>query len=210
VEKVTAALRGLEEMGATILENAARRIEDESRAGDDRVRRLVRAARSLLDLESADLRRRRERTRRGAMTLLTAARRDLGRHALSIPRITGRLLEGRRSVLEQMVRQVVQGARRDFSSSARRLSEMAALLGPRTARRLALDAARVEARARRLYLVDPRRVVERGYAILRTPGGSIVTDAATAPAGIPIRADLRRGALRLRSEGPERMDEGGG
>jgi exodeoxyribonuclease VII large subunit len=50
--------------------------------------------------------------------------------------------------------------------------------------------------------VDPRRVVERGYAILRLADGRALVDAEAAPAGSAVDAELRRGALRLRSEGP--------
>ena len=57
------------------------------------------------------------------------------------------------------------------------------------------------ARERRLALVDPRRVLDRGYAILRTEGDGVLTDAGDAPAGSVLSAELRRGALRLRSEG---------
>jgi exodeoxyribonuclease VII large subunit len=51
--------------------------------------------------------------------------------------------------------------------------------------------------------VDPRRVVERGYAIVRSAGGKVLTDAAGAPAGARLRAELRKGSIRMTSEGPE-------
>jgi exodeoxyribonuclease VII large subunit len=76
------------------------------------------------------------------------------------------------------------------------------LFRPASQRRLGLETERTVARERRLALVDPRRVIDRGYAILRTEGDGVLTDAGDAPAGTAVSAELRRGALRLRSEGP--------
>ena len=59
------------------------------------------------------------------------------------------------------------------------------------------------ARGRRLHLVDPRRVLDRGYAILRTGDGRVLTTAELAPAGTVLSARLKRGGLRLRSEGAD-------
>ena len=52
-----------------------------------------------------------------------------------------------------------------------------------------------------LRLVDPRRVLERGYALLRVEGGEVLTRAGQAPEGTMVRARLKSGSLRLRSEG---------
>ena len=46
-------------------------------------------------------------------------------------------------------------------------------------------------------------MIERGYAVLRGVDGGVVTDAAAAPAGARLRAELRSGFLRVTSEGPE-------
>jgi len=54
-----------------------------------------------------------------------------------------------------------------------------------------------------LHLVHPRRVVERGYAILRDATGRVIASAAAAAHDELVRAELRSGVLRLRSEGPE-------
>ena len=82
------------------------------------------------------------------------------------------------------------------------------MLGPRTLRLLRQENERTDARTRRLHLLDPQRVLERGYSILRLEQGDLLTRAASAPAGTPLRADLKQGALRLRSEGT--IDERGG
>ena len=81
-------------------------------------------------------------------------------------------------------------------------------ISPRVRRFLAQASERTVQRGRRLDLVDPRRVLERGYSILRTAEGTVLQDAGLAPAGTSVRAQLKRGSLQLRSEGP--MYEQGG
>jgi len=203
VETVAAALRRLEEHAGEILDLSERRIVLEARAGADRARRLVRAVRSLLDLESAELKRRRERTVRGARAVVAQATRELVRRAVGIPRAVCLLLERRRALLEGAIRQLAQGARRDLATSAGWLSEIASALRPRSRRRSSMELERTESRARRLQLLDPRRVVDRGYCILRKRAGVVVTDPDDAPEGSLLRAELRRGVLLLHSEGPE-------
>ena len=62
--------------------------------------------------------------------------------------------------------------------------------------------------ARRLHLVDPHRVLGRGYSILRGGDGRVLAAAELAPAGTPLTAELKRGRLRLRSEGE--IEQAGG
>ncbi len=208
VQKVQEALDRVEEAGRQALSTAAQRIEDEKRSQEERALRLARAAAGMLDRARSDLAQRRLRTARGARSLLASASRELARRGFAVPRAASLLLERMRVLVQQSVRQLVQGTRRDLAAASRHLVEMVASLGPRGLRRLGIEKERSEARARRLHLVDPRRVVERGYAILREGGGGVVTDAAAAPAGTVLRAELRRGALRLRSEGAA-IEEGG-
>jgi exodeoxyribonuclease VII large subunit len=181
VERVTEALRRVEEAALAVVEAAAARVREEAQAAADRARRLVRAVRTLLE---------RERT-------------ETSRWISRVPRGAAMLLGRRRAELDAGARQLVQGARRDLAAATTRTTELARALAPRSARRVATELERTEARARRLHLVHPHRVVERGYAILRGPTGRVVTAAAAAPAGTPLRAELKRGALRVRSEGPE-------
>lgn len=208
VERVRDSAERIEALGRAVADAAARTLEGEGQAHADRSRRLARAARAMLDRERAEVVHRRLRAVRGARALLASALHDLERRASGIPRAAILHVERRRAVLDQSARQLVLGARRDLATSARRISESVRALGPRGLRHLALETERAEARARRLHLVDPRRVVERGYAILRAAGGGVVSDARDAPADTPLRAELRRGRLRLRSEGAE--PEGGG
>jgi exodeoxyribonuclease VII large subunit len=202
VERVQEECARVEERRSSLLEAVFLRIDGEKLAGRGRAVRLARAVRSRLDLERAALRTRRQRTGRAALTALGGASRELGRLSLALPRASVRLLEGRRIAVEQMVRQVVLGSRRDLAVSRKHVGDLAMLVGRKSRLRLVHEAERDETRARRLHLVDPRRVVERGYAILRSEG-RVVTDAGAAPPGTAVRAEVRKGVLRLRSEGAE-------
>ena len=82
------------------------------------------------------------------------------------------------------------------------MEELVGWISPRVRRFLAQASERTMQRGRRLDLVDPRRVLERGYSILRTAEGTVLQDAGLAPAGTSVRAQLKRGSLQLRSEGP--------
>lgn len=201
VEAVRLALDRVESACGAIVDEAADALRAARRDGDERALRLVRAARAALVLEALELRRRRERTGLAARARLGAAGRDLDRTSRETPRSAVRLLDRGRLALEQAVRQLAQGARRDLAAATRRTTEIGAGLSPRAARLFSLEDERVEARGRRLHLLDPRRVVERGYAILRGPSLRVVTDPAAAPAGTALTVELRAGALRARSEG---------
>ncbi len=99
------------------------------------------------------------------------------------------------------MRALLQSARRDLAAAARRVGQLAAAVGPRSNRLARTETERTLARERRLRSVDPRSVLDRGYSILRLDGGPTLSDAAAAPAGTAVCAQLRRGSLRLRSEG---------
>jgi exodeoxyribonuclease VII large subunit len=181
LERVGEYLERIDLAGSEILREAATAIREERSAMTDSLARLVRASNHILEKEASALRLRRERTVWSTRTLLDAAFGELLRLAGAIPRsATSRI------------------ARREAE-----LEGISLALGPRSLRTLALESERLDARGRRLHLVDPRRVVERGYSILRLEGGTILTDAGDSPAGTPVRAELRRGRLRLRSEGRE-------
>jgi exodeoxyribonuclease VII large subunit len=203
VERVLEGHRALEARLAEILVRGRQILHDESREARGRARQLARAAQALLGRASETLSQQRRRAAQGTRARLGGAETDLSRRAARVPRAALLLVERRASRLEEGVRQLRQGTTRDLSAASRRLDDTASLLGPRAARRLALEAERVEARGRRLRLLDPRRVVERGYAILRSDRGGVITDAARAPQGTTLTAELKQGVLRLRSEGPE-------
>jgi len=186
VETVRRSLETLEQTCATLLEAATRRLAEERQRQAQRGGRLVRSARSLLERELDTLGHRRARTGRAATVHLAR----------------------QRVFLDNMRRAISQAASRDVVSARGRIDETAQTLAPRAGRLTAGERERLDLRSRRLHLVDPRRVVERGYAILRGAEGGVLTDAAEAPAGTRVQAELRGGRLALRSLGPpERAEE---
>lgn len=187
VDAVAEALRRVEDAGLEILDEARSFIEAERLHRRDASRRLARAVRAYLEVERVELRRRRD----------------------ALGRATTRRIETSRAGLAAAARQLGQGASRDLEGESRRVVDGARTLGPRVARALALETERNEARARRMHLVDPRRVVERGYAIVRSVSGRVITDAADARRGTQLTAELRSGRLSLLSEGaiPEERSE---
>jgi exodeoxyribonuclease VII large subunit len=180
VDTVREALARVEEACASILDEARSLLEAERLHRRDAARRLARAVRAFLDVERVELRRRRE----------------------GLARATTRRIETSRASLIAAARQLGQGARRDLDAEGRRVIEAVRGLAPRAARAFAHETERMELRARRLHLLHPRRVVERGYAIVRSVQGRVITDAAAAPRGTRITAELRSGRLGLVSEGP--------
>jgi len=208
VETVQRSLEALETLGTRALTGASRRLQDERRRAADRGRRLGLAARALLDRELVQLGHRRQRTGLGARALLGAATERVARLVRDIPRAGWVLLAGQRTFQDHVRRAVAQGARRDLGTARHRVEQLVRALAPGSERRLRHESERSELRARRLRLVDPRRVLERGYSILRTTNGTLLTAAEMAPAGTDVVAELKRGGLRLRSEGP--TADGGG
>jgi exodeoxyribonuclease VII large subunit len=165
------------------------------------------AARMLVDrvLEARNVvESRLERILDHAREILEGTSSELERQARQAPLAAKDLLEQRTRTLQDVARRLRLGAGRDLSSASRRVDAIASRLGPYASRQLALESKSVEARRRRLLLLDPRRVVERGYAILRTETGAVLKDPAHAPSGTTLTAELKLGALRLRSEGPEK------
>jgi exodeoxyribonuclease VII large subunit len=163
------------------------------------------AARMLVDrvLEAREVvESRLERVLEHAREILEGTSSELQEQARQIPLVAKDLLDQRSRTLRDTARRLRLGAGRDLSSASRRVDEIASRLGPYASRQLAIESERVEARRRRLLLLDPRRVVERGYAILRTETGAVLKDAAQAPSGTSLTAELKQGRLRIRSEGP--------
>jgi exodeoxyribonuclease VII large subunit len=207
VDTVTASLREVERTLEAVLEGALRRIHEAAQHTLRSGGRLARAARARIEQERRELGQLRRRVLGGARKRVDAARREVRRTASAVPRGSSVLIGRAREGLESRVRQLLQGTRRDLASARRRLSLLARTLRPASGRRLDLETERTAARGRRLDLADPRRVVARGYAILRLADRRVVTGPRQAPAGSSVRAELRDGALRLTSEGPE-VDEG--
>jgi exodeoxyribonuclease VII large subunit len=81
-------------------------------------------------------------------------------------------------------------------------------LGPRSGRLVQRERERLENRLQRLRLADPRHVLSRGFSVLRLPDGGLLTRAEAAPEGTMVRAQLKVGTLKLRSEGEGGDGEG--
>jgi exodeoxyribonuclease VII large subunit len=203
VEQVRAALERVETASAQVMAEATRSVAYERRRAADRGRRLATTTRALLRNESDRIAARRRRLALGAGRSLISGRDRLDRQATAIPREAGvRLAEGR-AALAAAVRSMAHGARRDLETARRTVTTLAASLEPRSKRLAERELERLAARERSLLSLDPRRVVERGYAILRGDGG-VLTDAAAAPAGTKLQAELRTGVLDLISQGAAR------
>lgn len=139
---------------------------------------------------------------------LAEERRRGGEWGRRLSLAAGGLLARRRTFLDHAGRAVSLAARRDLVAAGQRLDELGRWIRPRARRFLAQAGERTNQWGRRLDLVDPRRVLDRGYAILRTVDGCVLQDAGRAPAGTPVRAQLKQGSLQLQSEGP--VPESGG
>jgi exodeoxyribonuclease VII large subunit len=201
VERVRQSQQRIETLGGEILARAAEWIGSCRRADVERGRRLARGARNLLRHERTSLQHRRRRAVLGARGLLAAARDRVSRWVALIPRDAGVVLERQRRSLESALRTIRQGARRDLLGAAEGMERMGLAIGPGGRRLVEREQERLEQRRRRLELVHPRRVLDRGYAILRLEAGAVLTGPGQAPPGSVVRAELRRGSLKLRSEG---------
>ncbi|HSW21070.1 MAG TPA: exodeoxyribonuclease VII large subunit [Ramlibacter sp.] len=69
--------------------------------------------------------------------------------------------------------------------------------------RLSLQAQQVERAALRLSLLDPRLVLQRGYALLTRPDGSVLSSAAQAKPGMSLRGLLSDGSIDLTVAEPD-------
>ena len=181
VERVREALQGLEETLRQVLSRGEALLGQEQGAMRERAGRLARASRSRLGVAGA----------------------DLARLSRALPRVVGVALGRGRQYLVLAQGRLARAVTRELQGAEEALSRAAGRLAPRSLALLARERERLQAREKRLASLDPKRVVERGFAILRLRGGGVVTDPAQAPAGTKLRAEIRRGVLKLLSEGGE-------
>lgn len=201
VEAVENGLERTETLGESVLLAASRAVEAERRRQVEHGQRLVRAAAARTQRERSELAHRRRRTALAARALLGGARREVQRWSSLIPTHAAVSLERQRVFLAGSLRAVVHGARRDLGLARRLLRRRQKGLGPGGRRCVERERERMRTRENRLRLVDPQRVLDRGYSILRLAGGAVLTSARSAPPGTEVRAELKAGKLRLRSEG---------
>ena len=208
VQVVRDSVERVERTGREILGGAATSLGDETLCGARRARRLVLATRHLLERERAHLDQSSRRASLGARGLISVAHQSLRRWTSLVPRAATLHLERRHLRVDTTVRSIASSARQQVSGAGRDLRRITAQIGPRADRAANRERIGLDAREHRLRLVDPRRVVERGYSILRSDGGRIVTDADAVGVGESIEAELRRGRLRLTATGPVEMSDG--
>ena len=65
----------------------------------------------------------------------------------------------------------------------------------KTQRQLQRHRQRLEQLGLRLELLNPQRVLERGYSVLTTPNGQVVSRVGQAPVGAALKALLADGSL---------------
>jgi len=203
VKQVKDTLDHVREASSQILSLSAALISEAKAAHVRRTEGLIQAADNLLGHEGRELSHRALRLSRGVKARLDNAGYRLKAVSLSLPRAVGTLIGGRRTYLEDAEARLIRSARRELNEAERRLKKVAVTIGPRGSALVAREIERLEARTGRLRALDPRRVVERGYAILRLACGGVVTDPAQAPPGTQLLAELKRGVLKVLSEGAE-------
>lgn len=207
VERVRQALKRVEEALAKILAAARGEVGEVAEAHRQRAQRLARAVAVLVGEQKRELGHRVRRLQRAVRVQLQAAEEDAARAQLALRRSVDSFLAQVGSRLDGLAIRMQRGAQRGLAGARRWIGEVARSVPRRAKRQVGRAAERIESQAKRLHALDPQRVVERGYAVVRLAAGPVVTDACQAPPDTPLRAQLRRGVLRLRSEGEERGGE---
>jgi exodeoxyribonuclease VII large subunit len=90
--------------------------------------------------------------------------------------------------------------REKLADSRRHLQTQRARLQTSVERRVKMERRLLEARRAQLHALDPHRVLERGYALLSLPDGSLLTSASQARTGQVARATLHDGHIQMRVE----------
>ncbi len=178
--RVGTSLDHLERSWAHLAERVIQQLEEAAQHTHDHARRLAQASGQLVARAEHDRLHARHRLARGALVLLRSANQSLAERGHRLPHAVGYLLRGQGQRMEEFLRR----------------------LGLAAHRHLDRESERADARAHRLVLVHPQRVLERGYALLRSKEGQVITAARHAPVGMHVDATLKEGSLRLRSEGP--------
>ncbi len=181
VQRVKEAETGLTEALGRILTGARERIAEAIRTALEQERRLTRAMAGRL----------------------ATARADLARLATSLPRAVAMTLGAHRRHLVDIPTRIGNACGRDLTRAREELNRLTVFIPARALAQLSREGDRLAAREKQLRALDPKRVLERGYAILRLEGGSVVREPGQAPPGTPLWAELGRGILKLVSRGGE-------
>ncbi len=82
-----------------------------------------------------------------------------------------------------------------LATAQARLGGIRQQLAAATKAKLAAMGARLDAQAAHLGAASPQNALNRGFALVRTPGGQLARQAADLPPGTPLRITLSRGAV---------------
>jgi exodeoxyribonuclease VII large subunit len=99
--------------------------------------------------------------------------------------------------------------RETLREGRRGLESVRARLQAALERRVRIERHTLAARSAQLHALDPQRVLERGYALIERPDGSLLTQAAQSVAGEKLSLRLHDGRVAARVEERVEEDEGG-
>jgi exodeoxyribonuclease VII large subunit len=89
-----------------------------------------------------------------------------------------------------------------LQSASFQLRDSQSRLAAALRRRLDANHNRLSLAASRLHALNPLQILDRGFAVVSLPDGSLLRDPAAAPPGSPLRIRLARGRLDATSNGP--------
>lgn len=127
--------------------------------------------------------------------------RQLDRHGQRLDAAAARLgrpsqqMAQQRLQLSQLGQRARHGLRMKMQRQAQVYQALEADFVQKTQRRLAQQQQGLQQLHVRLELLNPQRVLERGYSVLTTPSGQVITRTAQAPVGSPLKALLADGSL---------------
>jgi exodeoxyribonuclease VII large subunit len=180
------------------------RIELRQRAQrlDELEQRLLRAVRADMSNRRSSLTQFTAHLRQHSPALrVSAARGRLEAHRASIAAAIRRKLESRRGTLMDLAVHLRQHSPALHVAAARgRLEANRAAMAVAMRRRLEMLGGRMSVAGRTLDAVSPLATLQRGYAIVASANGTVVTDAATLQPGATVRARLARGSILARVE----------
>jgi len=163
-------------------------------------RQLTQAARYRLAMS------RRALDQQGVQRALSVVHRSIGRRLQRVDEQEYRLRERMRDLLEADLRRhrSLESRLRDydprprFARDRQRLESACASISQAVQLDLARRTAHLEALAAKLSQLSPLRILERGYAIVTSEAGAILTASRAAPAGSTVNVRLAEGNLEAR------------
>lgn len=121
-----------------------------------------------------------------------AQRLDSAAHRLGRP---SQQMAQQRLHLSQMQQRARHGLLMKMQRQTQKYQTLEADLVQKTQRRLQQQGQGLQQLQVRVELLNPQRVLERGYSVLTTQSGQVITSAQQAPVGTPLKAVLADGSL---------------